>query len=173
MVVAVITAIVFIAVVVALFISESWMLDSFFDWIVLGLLGCLLGGLVSAGTWFGLTLAANNILEHDDKYYANYLTTLQDNVGVEGAYVLGSGGFNGVSQYSFYVDYGGYKKGHTINASGVKVFEEDVERPYIVSFGGCELKPSWFAECLSEGSKVVEIHVPKGTVKTDMTLDAN
>lgn len=93
-----------------------------------------------------------------------YIETLDDNMGIYGTFVLGSGTISSEPVYTFYQEgsNGGLYLG-TIPATGTPIFRDTESEPYIKSHT-CPC-------CNTYKTTSYEIHVPNNTVIRHYTLD--
>lgn len=113
----------------------------------------------------------------DEATYDNYTTPISiinDSASVEGHFVLGSGSVEGKNVYKYYEPQSnGSDLLKQIDADGVQVFQ-DSDTPYLTHLGHCTGPRDWFWPCNDQGyGRTIEIHVPKGSMQTSSTLDAN
>lgn len=131
--------------------------------------GLILGGLTLCGT--GLFFAAISVaVPHHFTTERVSLAVLQDGTNVTGHFYLTSGVIDSKPTYTFYTKTGDAYKLENAEASKVVVYQ-DVATPYLIRQTGCHTEVEWIFFCVTDG-RVTEIHVPAGTIKTNLVLDA-
>ena len=142
-----------------------------FDWIKATFFG-LIGGAIA---WFGFSIILiavfSALTPHTYKQSEIPIVALQDNLGVQGSFFLGTGTIDSTPSYAFYINEGAAKRFISVGADDVTVFDNS-DRPYVTQRHSCELTVRWLSPCFSDGRKYTEIHVPAGTIRTDLVLDA-
>lgn len=103
------------------------------------------------------------------------LVSLHDGTSVRGSFFLASGNIDSIPSYTFYVKEGDYFNMHTSTASTAHIV---YDKNPLVTYT-CKIGNSWIsvlnlddrANCNIDNQELV-IHVPAGTIKTSMVLDA-
>lgn len=119
------------------------------------------------------SVAANIVLPHHDRYDRLVLIAIKDGTEQSGSFVLIAGTVGTNEKYRFYYrEPDGAVRLTNQDAASVKLYEDSVD-PYAIRYVGCTLEHDW-APCLefSAGS-IQEIHVPRGSVKTQIDLTLN
>lgn len=136
-----------------------------------------LSTLVIAAVWFVLEIGLSSWLPHQNVHTRLDLAALRDNVSSQGTFFLGTGSVQGTLSYIYYLKQGNAYQFESLDASDVTVYE-DTSKPYIVVSDSCKYSWDWLVGCNSgmpntSDSKhdVIEIHVPKGTIKTNYVLN--
>jgi hypothetical protein len=167
MVVFIFSVIIALAVLI-FFIREAIELEALF---FLAISGIVVSAVVFVGVWMARTLLIGNLLLHQEYSYAKVqLASLQDGTPATGSFFLGSGYVDGDPTYFYYTKQGNAYLYNSTDASGVRVYE-DTDKPYLMQQNDCKTDTEWLADCMSFGP-VTEIHVPKGTVKSNFILDS-
>lgn len=118
-----------------------------------------------------ITIPAGSMLPKTTEFTNTELVALQDGSGSKGGtFFLGTGYVGSTMKYNFYKSDGAAKKLESIDSKDVRLFE-DTNTPYVRQITGCNGPWEWLVPCF-EIFRVVEIHVPKNTIKTDLVLDA-
>lgn len=143
-----------------------------FEAFFVGMFSLFGAALAGAAVFFAGTGLANLAFDHKDHYERLNLVAIRDGSGVQGAYVWGSGGIGSTGNYMFYYQDGPAKRLANVDGSRVNLFE-DSQDAYAINYTGCDLSQSWVAPCFTNGGRVVEIHVPPGSVKTQVDLSLN
>jgi hypothetical protein len=166
--------IVLIATVIGMAVSlyDESFIDGVFEVIMVAILCLVGGGLAGCCTLYGGAGIANLALDHEDHYQRVELVAIRDMPGVEGAFVLGSGGVGSSGNYMFYYRNGRAIRLVNVDGSSVNLFQ-DSRDAYAIRFTGCNLTPDWVAPCFLNEYHWDEIHVPPGTVKTKIDLGLN
>lgn len=115
---------------------------------------------------------ANAATDHRDSFRTFEVVALRDGTGQSGGYVLGTGSNDTTGRFMFYRRDGDAVRLENVDADGIRLFE-DTDRPYVVQFTGCHLKPDWLAPCFSDAPVFTELHVPKGSVRNKIDLSLN
>lgn len=154
--------------------AAAWMAAEEFD-SILARIGATFIFIVPTGVFVGLIwlMAALiiGLLLPKDIVYQNYdLAALNDSSSVSGAMFLGSGVIDGTMKYSYYRADGAAKQLETVNASDIRVFE-DTDKAYVRKSVNCTSSWEWLTSCVMS-PEVVEIHVPKSTIRQGFVLDA-
>lgn len=109
-------------------------------------------------------------LPHTYKHTNVDIIALQDGNSVNGKFFLGSGYLNGEPTYTFYTSENGGAKLSNQPAENVIVYQ-DTNKPYAVRETECVSDFKWLVDCPSSDD-IVELHIPKGTIKSNYVLDA-
>jgi hypothetical protein len=141
--------------------SQDWVMP-IFTAIIMGILGLMLGVL--------LYMLVGAVIDHTFTYEEANLKNIEDGSAIQGNFFLGTGYVDGVQKYSFYEDHGDWSELNSINAEGVKIYENS-ETPYIVRQKECISSKEWLVSCITD-HRITEIHVPPDTIKTNFVLDA-
>lgn len=117
---------------------------------------------------FGYTLPRTTVYTNKD------LVAIQDGSSTTGSAAgsvfMGYGSIKEVPSYTYYVKDGDARLLESTTAKGVKVFEGG-EKAYVREATACKSDYNWISPCINF-EKVVEIHVPTGTIKQNFVLDA-
>lgn len=146
------------------------------DW--LEVIGMVLGASVVVALLgaavFTVGNGISNVASGRDWSYKDVpLVSIRDGSGVNGSYVLGTGGTSSTGRYVFYYQDGSAKRLVNINAEKVKLFE-DSDRPYAVKAINCRMSVEWLAYTMAcPDDHFTEIHVPAGSVQTRIDLNLN
>jgi hypothetical protein len=140
------------------------------DGIAFGLLFGFMVWLVVLIVGIPLISVLSMVVPHTFTYERRSIVALQDGSQVEGTFFLGSGVVNDGAAYFYYTKDGNSYRYETADASTVRVFQ-GTDRPYLVQQTGCKSSVEWLVSCISD-NRVTEIHVPTGTIKTNLVLDA-
>ncbi len=101
------------------------------------------------------------------------LVVMNDKSMLSGQVVLGSGSVSEGAGYSFYIDGGAWQQYLVLPGRNALVYQDvkPGEKPWVVLFNGCHI---WghLAPCFWNGTQVNEVHVPPGTIKPSLNLDA-
>ncbi len=137
-----------------------------YEWIMGAVLGML-----AAGLFIVLSASVLNAVLHQNETTVDKpLAAIQDRSSTHGSFFLGSGTIDSKPQYTFYEEENGAKVLRSINADGVRVYE-GAKHAFIREVTGCSWEYDWLVPCVAN-LRVVEIHVPNGTVKQNYVLDA-
>lgn len=135
----------------------------------------MLGGLLVAVVVFFIgCMFWSLVLPHHDIHTRQELKILNDTTLRSGRVVLGSGYLGEKPAFSFYSDAGNFSRYQVVKTNQNTRIYEDLkpgERPWLVTLDDCAL---WgkVATCFIDDRKVVEAHVPPGTIKPSLQLDA-
>lgn len=144
-----------------------------FEDIVSAIFGIVMGGFVSALVWFAGGGIINLVVPHYDETSRHDLVVLKDSTSPVGRFVLGSGTLDGKPAFSFYTAEDGYNQLVVLRGPSTRVYQDlkPGDTPWAVTFDNCKL---WgkLATCFAGGAAVNEIHVPPGTIKPTLELDA-
>ncbi len=137
--------------------------------IVFGLFGSLLLGLI--GT---LIAFVGGILVETDKVYNTETTNLcafSDFNGTHGSYFLGYGNSKSKMYYCYLTEDEDHAKiMHTLDANGVKIYDNEKETPRIVTEYKTNSNP-FAAFFLLPFSESTAVYVPEGTIKYNYNVD--
>lgn len=128
------------------------------------------------GGFAGLTIAFSLPMKLKDEVTNHGLGALQDNIGLHGAFFLGTGNVDSKPVYSYYSEYNGMyelKQVPTVN-SYIK-YTVGAPRLVIVKkipFSGREHTMNFFALDSEMGDKTYIFEVPKGSIANNYELDA-
>lgn len=150
----------------AKFVGEEMWAESFGEWLFAISVGIFTGFFVLIA--FGLPLSYN--LPKTINYQEKNIVSLQDSVGIQGTFFLGSGSIKGNPTYTFYTEEDGGFKLNNVNASSTLIKYGD--QPKTKYESGCDGVWQWIAPCAYSSSEPVEVTVPEGTIKQNFTLDA-
>lgn len=152
-----------------------------YDWgekIGCGFMAALFGGLIIIVVWALLEIFLGSVLPHTLVYEQKPLEALQDGNQSGGSFFLGIGTLEGKPTYTYYVASNGGYRLQNVGAAKIDVFQ-DTDKPYLKIATDCKSKWQWLALCNSGSDNtsddkydVVEIHVPKATIKQNYVLDA-
>ena len=146
--------------------------DGLFDYVMGTILSSVFGAIAATIVFFGGSGLANLALAHQDLYQRVRLVAIRDGSGVNGTFVWGTGSVGSTGNYRFYYQDGAAKQLVNVDGSKVKLFE-DSQDAYAILFMGCDLSPAWVAPCFSNLEAWNEIHVPPGSVKSQIDLGLN
>jgi len=130
-------------------------------------------GAILLGAAVGIGIAVLIPPKLEDKNYTLTLVSLQDNPSVQGRFYLGYGSVSGTFKYTFYyqvdsetfrmrqVDYTNAEVKYTSGAPSVFVYHKE-EKPIL--YNRFTLHCPW--------NDTYVLKVPKGSIKTDYSLDA-
>ena len=139
------------------------------EFIFFGLIGGFLFGLI------GLLIAfVGGIFVETDKVYNTETTNLcafSDFNGVQGSYFLGCGNSKSKMYYCYLTeDEDHAKRMYTLDASSVKIYDNEKETPRIVT--ECKTSSNPFATFfLLPFSESTSVYVPEGTIKYNYNID--
>jgi len=140
------------------------------DWIF----GILFGAFLGLLTLFIGALVLGLLLPKETVYINRTLVAIQDGSSTSGSAAgsvfMGYGSIKEVPSYTYYVKDGDARLLESTTAKGVKVFEGG-EEAYVREATACKSDYNWISPCINF-EKVVEIHVPTGTIKQNFVLDA-
>lgn len=125
--------------------------------------------------FIGLFIAFTLPADMETSVSSQNLETLQDGMGLQGSFFLGSGQIDGKMQYVYYYqkDSVSYKMGQ-VPYYDVTIRYSD-ERPRIETHT-LSMKPIKTAKrnlfCIDQSSTTYVIYVPKGTIRQNFNLDA-
>lgn len=148
-----------------------WQKPDVFDWIRAVFFGLIAGTVGFFGSTIILAAVFSAFTPHTYKQSEIPIVALQDNLSTQGSFFLGTGTIDSTPSYAFYINEGGAKRFISVGAGDVTVFDNS-DRPYVTQRHSCELTVRWLGPCFTDGRKYTEIHVPAGTIRTDLVLDA-
>lgn len=130
--------------------------------VVFGAFGLLLGGGIASFIGYAFPQRA----EPSDRYE---LVALRDNIGMSGSFFLGTGSIDQEITYFFYRKEGtGFKADKVSNAV---IFEDEETQPYVQKYDS-EFKNSfWDIFVFPMKEYPTEIHIPKGSILQNYTLN--
>jgi hypothetical protein len=126
---------------------------------------------ISMAMWMVVLLLVSFILPADPVYRKEQIIALQDNISAGGVIFLGVGTISGTPSYTYYTGEGNGKELKYINSDNAMIFE-DSSQPYILRQIGCKPKYPLFSIACIVIYEQSQIHVPKGTIKSSTSLDA-
>lgn len=152
-------------------------LPGFFDWMggIIWLLFQWVIGILM-GVIIGFLLALPIPMKSHLEKYEIQIANLQDGNSIHGSFFLGTGQVDGVMKYTYYTKDGEFYQLHQMDASNIKVrytsgspritfMKRVLDKDETINRWGFDL---------DIGNKTdYIIEVPKGSVKSDFTLDAN
>lgn len=99
------------------------------------------------------------------------LLTLQDSTGTGGSFFLGTGTVDEEASFFYYekLERGAHLT--SIDADQAIIIEEDIDKPYLEVLVGKSDNTLWLVDFLAE-KHAYEFHIPKGSIVTNYSLDA-
>lgn len=126
------------------------------------------------GLIIGIAIAFILPMDTYEKHYSINIVTLQDNNSTKGDFLLGCGNINGQMKYTFYYEENGLYAMKQLDHDLVKIKYSDGQ-PKVNVIEKKHPTNKWinaFALDLFLFDKTYVIEVPKGTIHTDYSLDA-
>lgn len=133
----------------------------------------LVGGGLGVGAGFGIAYGIGKLLPKEWFFnYENELVAINDTMGIQGTFFLGTGAVGSEPIYTFYHKSGKGVKFGSVSAYKATVYEEEkrkegVLRAYYKDFAKSFFKIIGFGD----DERYYEIFVPAGSVKREFNLD--
>lgn len=149
-------------------VSDGW---GFGEKVVFGILGLfvvglgLVGGTLVAAA-FGYFIPSHRVLDKRVE-----LVALQDNIGLEGHFFLGTGQIDSKQKYFYYRKNGDAYKADSQNADGAIIYQDELTAPYLLTYNSEFNRSFWYAIGIPSKSQDSEFHIPKNSIKENFTLD--
>ena len=163
-----------ISVLLGLYLSIKYMWNDAYDigdYILSTFLTCII---LLISIIIGALISYSLPMKTEENVVTYKIVSLQDNNNLKGDYFIGSGRFEGKMKYSFYYESDGGFKLKQIDYKNATIIYSDSIR--IEQFGEKEVVSfiNYFAfdDLTDENYMKFKIFVPKGTIKSNFSLDA-
>ena len=149
---------------------NAWGLGEHVIFFILGLfivgLGAIGGGAVAMAVGYFPG-------QHATQHERIDLVALQDNVGAEGRFFLGTGYIENKLNYFYYRKDGDAYRADKETADGAVIYQDEISQPYLLTYYSSFNHSFWYFFGFPSKSQRSQFHVPKGSIKENFTLDLN
>lgn len=161
-----------IYLIIAVLLFTGYMIyeaDGFGEKVSMGMSGFILGALSGLAIWMALGTAVGIFLPERVELQTHQIVALQDNIGVEGSFFLGSGTIDSEPHYTYMIETERGFKLESVEADEAYIIYDDNPR---IQTKYKSLKYDWmYLIAIKWSSAEYTFYIPEGSIYTGYKVD--